>query len=871
MSSPEIFFKKFIMARAINGYTVSLSFFYFTLMIPVTVFPQQTTIVNSPTDPGHKVVIAGKQYEKSDFHNRIWGSHYRKEWATPVKVPVFYLDSANGGLTPVEKGGGRQTRNLRLEDRNGKQFVLRSIDKTYKRALPKEFSGTFVETVANDQVSVAHPFAPFTVPIMAQAAGIFHTNPRLIFLPKQNKLGEYNEEFGDQLYLLEERPDGDQRDAPWFGNAEDVIGTDKMMENILADNKYKVDQNSFVRARLFDMFLSDWGRHEDQWRWAEFKKDNLTIYKPIPRDRDQAYTKFDGLIVGMLAPSAATGYLQSFDHAIKDINTYNYLARHLDRRFLNEIPLSTWIATAKELQNALTDAVIEKAIRQLPPEVFPISGPEIIAKLKSRREQLAEFAKEYYASLATEVDIPGSRKDEFFEIKKEGENVVVNIFRLENGNKTGEPLYTRTFRSSETKEIRLYGVDGNDIFRIDPVSSIKTRIIGGPSKDIYEYTTSNEKSTAVIYDDDDNTYNTHGNIKIRKGYDSAFHAYDYNEFKYDKKGIKPGISYNADDRLYVTLGYSSRKQSWRKVPFGYENDVNINYSLIQKAFSAQYKGIFNQVLGNWDVGLLANYDAVRDVYFAGIGNNSVKNTDKLYYRMRTREFNSGLNFIRRFDSINTVTLSGFFRIVKLLKDDGKYIAVNQGNFDPTLFDHHNYVGAKFEYLLDNINSRFVATKGFKFNPAISYTYDATGSNSWYRFSGVAGFYLPVFHSLVLAVKTGAATVTGQPPFYELNKLGGGNSLRGHMRYRFYGKTSFYNQDELQWNIPVKSWLMNGKIGLLGFIDNGRVWQPGEISDTWQTGYGFGLMIAPFNKFSFTASYGMSSEDHRIHIRVGRLL
>jgi hypothetical protein len=866
-----MYLKKCIMTRASRIYKAYVLLFYCFLILPVTVFPQQTTIVNTPTDPGFKIVIAGKQYEKNNFHNRIWGSHYRKEWATPVKVQMFYLDSANGGLKPVEKGGGRQTRNLRLEDRNGKQYVLRSIDKTYKRALPKEFSGTFIETIANDQVSVAHPFAPFTVPPMAQAAGIFHTNPRLIFLPHQDKLGEYNEEFGDQLYLLEERPDGDQRDAPWFGNAEDVIGTDKMMENILADNKFQVDQRSLVRARLFDMFLSDWGRHEDQWRWAEYKKDNIILYKPIPRDRDQAYTKFDGLIVGMLAPSAATGYLQSFDHAIKDINTYNYLARHLDRRFANEIPLSTWTSIAKELQQALTDAVIENAIHQLPPEVFPISGPEIIAKLKSRRERLVEFAGEYYRSLATEVDIPGSKKNELFEIKKTGDNVEVNIFRLQDGNKTGEPLYSRTFNSTETKEIRLYGVDGNDIFRIEPGISIKTRIIGGPSRDIFDHTASSLKSAVIIYDDDDNTFNTHGNIKIRKGSDSAFHAYDYNEFKYDKKGIKPGISYNADDRLYVTLGYSNRKQSWRKLPFSYENDVNINYSITQKAFSVQYKGTFTHLLGKWDVGLLANYDAVRDVYFAGVGNNTVKNTDKIYYRMRTREFNSGLSFTRRFDSNNTLSLTGFYKIIKLLKDDGKYIAVNQGSFDPTLFDHHNYAGAKLEYLFDNIDNRFIATKGIKFNPAIGYTYDATAGNSWYRFTGIAGFYLPVFHSLVLAVKAGTATVTGQPAFYELNKLGGGNTLRGHMRYRFYGKTSFYNQDELQWNIPVKSWLMNGTIGLLGFIDNGRVWQPGEISDTWQTGYGFGLMIAPFNKFSFTASYGISSEDHRIHIRIGRLL
>ena len=129
----------------------------------------------------------------------------------------------------------------------------------------------------------------------------------------------------------------------------------------------------------------------------------------------------------------------------------------------------------------------------------------------------------------------------------------------------------------------------------------------------------------------------------------------------------------------------------------------------------------------------------------------------------------------------------------------------------------------------------------------------------------------MLQSVILAVKLAGTTVSGNPPFYELNKLGGGSTLRGYSRYRFYGNTSFYNQNELQWNINVRSWFMNGKIGLLTFFDNGRVWQPGEVSRIWHTGYGFGIMIAPFNKLSFTASYGITKESTQLHFRVGKLL
>jgi hemolysin activation/secretion protein len=138
-------------------------------------------------------------------------------------------------------------------------------------------------------------------------------------------------------------------------------------------------------------------------------------------------------------------------------------------------------------------------------------------------------------------------------------------------------------------------------------------------------------------------------------------------------------------------------------------------------------------------------------------------------------------------------------------------------------------------------------------------------------TGIAGVYVPLLKTVALSVKAGGATVTGHPPFYDLNRIGGGSTLRGFLKYRFYGKSSFYNQNELQWNIKVKSWIMNGTLGLLGFYDDGRVWQPGETSDVWHAGYGFGLMIAPFNKYAVTVSYGMSKENNLMYIKVGKPL
>ncbi len=62
--------------------------------------------------------------------------------------------------------------------------------------------------------------------------------------------------------------------------------------------------------------------------------------------------------------------------------------------------------------------------------------------------------------------------------------------------------------------------------------------------------------------------------------------------------------------------------------------------------------------------------------------------------------------------------------------------------------------------------------------------------------------------------------------------------------------------------------MNGKAGLLVFVDDGRVWVPQEKSSVWHVGYGGGILVAPFNKVLFDVTYGISDEDKVIQLRLG---
>jgi len=71
--------------------------------------------------------------------------------------------------------------------------------------------------------------------------------------------------------------------------------TIKPLELLSKNHKHKVDQQFVLRSHLFDVWVDvwvdDWDRHDDQWRWATFEKEGYTLYRPIPRDRDQVFLK----------------------------------------------------------------------------------------------------------------------------------------------------------------------------------------------------------------------------------------------------------------------------------------------------------------------------------------------------------------------------------------------------------------------------------------------------------------------------------------------------------------------------------------------------------------------------------------------------
>jgi hypothetical protein len=459
-------------------------------------------------------LAAGTHYEKGWIHTLLYGDHYRDIWKTPVKMKVLDIGTAKGGLTPLQMGGSRQTINLRLHNPDGTEYVIRSLDKEPASVFSEKMRRSYFAFVVRDQTSATNPYGALTIPRMAQAINIYYLQPELVYVPHDPRLGVFRDSIGGTMALLERRPDGNQSDNPQLGNASEVKSTRSAITKRLSDNDARFDARFYLRARLLDMLVGDWSRHEDNWRWADFevgKNDNL--YRAIPRDRDNVYYKFeDGVIPWIFKRLGFKPHFQTFRKELKQVEKLNLSGRNLDDLILSELNWNDWKEITDSVQVALTDQVLEEALRAMPDNIYKLTGPETLSKLKNRRDKLPAIAKSYFETLAEEVVLVGTDKHELFKVNVVSKDEIkIEVHKIDKDGKVKDLLYTRTISASTTKALRLYGLNGDDHFEIkgDIKPKIKIQIWGGAGADTYQTKTEGSKLGENIYIVDSKYSNTY--------------------------------------------------------------------------------------------------------------------------------------------------------------------------------------------------------------------------------------------------------------------------------------------------------------------------------------------------------------------------
>ncbi|MEO5569739.1 MAG: BamA/TamA family outer membrane protein, partial [Bacteroidia bacterium] len=100
---------------------------------------------------------------------------------------------------------------------------------------------------------------------------------------------------------------------------------------------------------------------------------------------------------------------------------------------------------------------------------------------------------------------------------------------------------------------------------------------------------------------------------------------------------------------------------------------------------------------------------------------------------------------------------------------------------------------------------------------------------------------------------------------------GSGNLRGYLRGRYAGRSIVYTNVDLR--VPLlrfHSYLFPGFAGVLGFYDQGRVWNDNETSNTWHSGYGGGVWLSPLGMAIVNFTYAVSKEEKLFAVSLGFL-
>lgn len=859
-----------------------------------------------PAELDTVVAGASDKYAANPWRKRMLGENYREEWGEDLSVPVFDIGTERGGLEILQKGGGMQTISLRLGAKDGREYTLRSIEKYPEAAVPEQLRKTFAQDLVEDQISASHPYGALVIVPMAEAVGVYHTNPKLVYIPDDPRLGPYQKTFGNMLALFEERPDEDWSHQASFANSENIIGTSKVLEKLREDNDNAVDEYQVVKSRLFDMIIGDWDRHDDQWRWATVEEGKDDVYKPIPRDRDQAFFVNEGILPKLWSRKWALPKFEGFDEEIDWAPGLSFNARYFDRTFLTGLEMDDWIAAAREIQAGLTDSVITAAIHQWPEEIYAIHGEEIIRKLKVRRDDLVPYATELYKFLAREVDVVGTDKhEEFNVVREESGDVQVDVYKVKKEGNRGKKIYSRHFKRFETKEIRLYGLGGNDRFNITGSSppGIPIRIIGGEETDSLRdnSTVAGSRRHTIFYDKAGSSFiHSQGEVRDRSSHDRDVNAYDRKAFQYDRLAPLLYGNFNPDDGLFIGGGMLYQNHGFRKTPFRQRHIALFSIAPRTSSYNFLYRGIFTGVIRNkWNLEVGADIKAPNFVNnFFGWGNESIFdqdiddqpgiNADEAidYYRFRFEEVRLEVMLARKIGDYAELKIGPAYQRIELegAKGEDRFVYGYAETLPYDIFEEFNsYGGVNWELNMEKRDHPIVTKRGIHGHISGRTMKAFDGGKTFSGFDGSVSFYHTFQYPgrLIFALRAGGGVNTGDYEFYQAQILDGRTDVRGFRKTRFYGDSRFYSNMEVRLRLAsLRTYIFPVSLGILGFHDLGRVWYrdaegndpsaPSGNSDAWHKSWGGGVWLTPFNMTVLSAELGHSDEGNLFYLRLGFL-
>jgi len=867
--------------------------------------------------PGATRTVLPGPYKASPLQEALFGAGWREVWTTPVSAPVFNPDSWNGGLKFDKRGGGNQSLVLHFTDEDaGKEYRFRSVNKFTEQGLPS-IQGTAMGRIVQDQVSVYFPAGPLMVPPLLRAIGSLTVEPALRVFGDSEQLGALRDTVTGMLGTFELKAEEGPDDTPGFAGSEKIKGTENFFEDLVASREHRLDEREFLRIRLLDMVINDPDRTPDNFDWVRYGEKGAYTWRPLARDRDQAFLDARGLVNSLLVSRIFPKQLPFTERF--DLAGLTYSTHLLDRRLLQRLAAADFAVAAEAVRRSLTDAVIADAIAQLPREWRDQTGADerLARVLRARREALPAFAMEFYRDLARTVDVHATDTADRMDILRHADGrvtvtigdpaapaivavrengTVVTSSAGEVGTGAAAPFYSRTFLPGETDEVRLFAHDGDDVavVRGAGTRAITVRIIGGKGNDVLADSAGGRHT--VLYDaEGDNRFIPAEGTRIdTRAWTPVQPVVGFRmgtSFVPDfgrSRGWAPAFDHHVGAGLIIGAGPRWKSYGFRRLPFESRGGANLLYGTGngRVGINAFHEVRHENSPGGFRIeGLASQLEATR---FYGYGNDTpdigsgAALVNQTVYMLEPAAVRN-IGWRQREDTSNLMKGEGIERYRGLRPLAGEvslgarlaWFDADAGLTSPLLApgvrggNSFGVAGARMALELDRTDDDAIPTRGWRLESDVAAYPLTSGLDRAFGAALARGsLYVPLGATggPHLAFRTGGAIAAGAYPAQFAAPLGGRSSLRGYSWRRFTGDAAVNGGAELRVPVGTMNLLVRSEVGVFALADAGRVWHDGSSNGGWHSGVGGGFWLAAFGR-AVSVAYA-TGEGPRFYIKSG---
>src|SRR5205823_5199356 len=376
-----------------------------------------------------------------------------------------------------------------------------------------------------------------------------------------------------------------------------------------------------------DLFVENYDRRRGQWRWMQIP--GQPRWQPLPEDPDMVFVRHDGLVAAGMRGRQPT-LLAFSDDFPSNLEGPTRNAAEVDRWLLTDLEGPVFTDTARELQAAWTDEVIDRAIAQMPKEWQRVDHGFLAQSLRARRAALVPYVEHFYRYLARAVDVHLTNRDERVSIATadDGSATLTATASGETG-----PYYSRRFLPAETREVRVYLHGGVDrVERTGRSRRIHIRLIADGGNKIVM---SGNRTSEVWAEAGHVTGDRLKQEGPWKNPEPIKDAPWLEPRSYGSLTLWEPIAWIAPDVGFVLgAGWTHTVYGFRSEPFAQEHTLKAGWSFGGSSGKVQYDGLFNRPGSRLGYGVRTFLSGVEQINYFGLGNETPEQSNKSRYHSR---------------------------------------------------------------------------------------------------------------------------------------------------------------------------------------------------------------------------------------------